>query len=126
MRQRCLNRKHEAYSNYGGRNITICKSWIFSFENFFNDMGKRPIGMSLDRINNNEGYCKLNCRWATRKEQNNNNRRNVKIIFQGVAKTALEWAIEAKIKPSTFKQRFYVYKWPIEKCLLPKGGIRCL
>ena len=71
MKCRCLNKNYTQYKDYGGRGITICKEWLI-FENFYRDMGKRPEGMSIDRIDNNGNYCKSNCKWSTPKEQNNN------------------------------------------------------
>ena len=73
MKQRCLNSKTTGYKNYGGRGITVCKRWM-KFENFFEDMGERPEGKTLDRKNNNGNYNKKNCRWATPKEQRLNQR----------------------------------------------------
>lgn len=73
MKRRCLNQKDPSYKNYGGRGILICDRWM-KFENFYEDMGKRPEKMSLERINNNRGYSKDNCKWATMKEQQNNKR----------------------------------------------------
>lgn len=75
MRERCTNPKSSGYPNYGGRGIKICKRWAHSFENFFKDMGPRPKGKTLDRKNNDKGYKPSNCRWATRSEQNKNQRR---------------------------------------------------
>ena len=72
MKWRCLNPNSGIYKYYGKRKIKICKRWLNSFKNFYEDMGKRPKGKSLDRINNNGNYCKKNCRWATHKQQMNN------------------------------------------------------
>ena len=81
MIQRCFNPKGKAWKDYGGRGITVCPHWM-KFENFLADMGDKPAGTSIDRINNDLGYlCPKchpptgNCRWATRTEQNNNQRR---------------------------------------------------
>lgn len=74
MLQRCENPKHHAFKNYGGRGIVVCERWHL-LENFLADMGPRPPGKSLDRINNNGNYEPGNCRWATPKEQIANQRR---------------------------------------------------
>lgn len=73
MLQRCNNTNSENYYNYGGRGILICNAWL-DFENFFSDMGERPDGMSLDRIDVNGNYCKENCRWTTPSVQGFNQR----------------------------------------------------
>lgn len=73
MRQRCNNPNNPGYLDYGGRGIRVCDRWN-KFENFLTDMGERPEDRSLDRINNDGNYEPSNCRWATRKTQNNNKR----------------------------------------------------
>jgi hypothetical protein len=73
MLRRCKNPKNPTYKNYGGRGISVCKLW-HKFENFFKDMGKCPPGLTLERRNNNLGYCPDNCIWATWATQNNNQR----------------------------------------------------
>src|SRR5580765_3716647 len=73
MIQRCTNPNTISYKNYGARGITVCKRWL-KFENFLADMGDRPVGKTLDRIDNDRGYFLTNCRWATWSEQMKNKR----------------------------------------------------
>ncbi len=78
MRQRCYDDKNKAYRYYGGRGISVCSRW-FKFENFLADMGPKPEGLTIDRINSEGHYMPSNCRWATRQQQSAN--RNYKRIY---------------------------------------------
>ncbi len=75
MIQRCTNPKSTVYRHYGGRGIKVCERWRLSFLSFYEDMGEKPEGMSLDRINNDGNYEPGNCRWATPLEQVLNRRK---------------------------------------------------
>jgi hypothetical protein len=92
MKRRCCNPNSTDYFMYGGRGIGVCLEWLHDFEQFYADMGPRPYGMQLDRIDNSLGYSKSNCRWATPKEQARNRRSNVHLTAFGDTRLASEWA----------------------------------
>jgi hypothetical protein len=96
MRARCEKPDRPEYRNYGGRGIKVCDRWQ-SFENFLADMGEKPRGLSLDRIDNNGHYEPGNCRWATTAEQNRNRRNNVFYEMAGEKRTAKEWCEVFKV-----------------------------
>ena len=116
MFQRCTNPNNGGYNDYGGRGISVCVRW-FVFENFFLDMGAVPLGHSIDRIDNNKGYCKENCRWATRKQQMRNMRRNRLISFNGKTQCLSAWAEELNISSTALAYRLRNPSWSREKAL---------
>ena len=101
---RCTNPTNAAWGRYGGRGITVCPEWA-TFEQFYADMGPRPEGTSLDRIDNDRGYAPDNCRWATSKEQQNNRRSNVHVTIDGVTRTLKQWAEHFGISYAVVKER---------------------
>ena len=100
---------------YGGRGIKVCDRWQ-DFENFAADMGPRPEGCSIERIDNDGGYNPENCRWATRKEQNRNTRRNKLMTMGGVTRCLSEWAEVVNIHETVLRQRLFM-GWTDEKAL---------
>lgn len=118
MKQRCTNPKAKAYANYGARGITVCERWM-SFENFLEDMGSRPgKGFDLDRINNEEGYYKENCRWTERKTNIRNRRNTILVCIDGVTKSATEWAELAGLERHRVALRYQV-GWRGQRLLKP-------
>lgn len=92
MLRRCRDPKNPAYKNYGARGILVCERWD-SFDAFFADMGHPPKGLTLERIDNDAGYSPQNCKWATRKAQARNTRRNRFVEIGGERKVLAEWQI---------------------------------
>lgn len=96
MMSRCNNPNVPHYERYGGRGIKVCKRW-HKFVNFFADMGERPKGKTLDRIDNNKSYCKSNCRWATQSEQCHNRHYDRRITIGNLSLTRKQ-VLEEHIK----------------------------
>lgn len=104
MLTRTLNPKATQAEHYSGRGITVCDRWLV-FENFLEDMGECPEGLTLKRRDNNQGYSPDNCYWATKKQQANNRRSSRLIVHNGVVKTLAEWAELLGVGPSTISYR---------------------
>ena len=102
MRQRCNNERHQNYANYGGRGIRVCARWNASktgFAAFVSDMGKRPEGCTLDRIDNDLGYEPGNCRWSTRQTQEANKRSRqqyVRALWDAAQSERAHWDSEER------------------------------
>jgi len=114
MSRRCDDVNNNQYKDYGGRGITVCDEWL-KFENFYNDMGDSN-GLTLDRKNNNKGYYKDNCRWATRKEQQNNKRNNRILNFKDKSQSVSLWADEVGLIYNTLIARLN-HGWSVEDAL---------
>jgi len=116
LRQRCINKNDKDYYRYGGRGITFDPKWL-TFEGFWEDMQEGYAdNLSLDRKDNNKGYFKDNCRWATSSEQQNNMRSNRYLTFNGEIKTLTQWSRKLNIPISTIFSRLH-YGWTVEKTL---------
>ena len=116
MRQRCLNPKCKAYRTYGARGITICERWM-SFANFIADMGKRPDGGTLERIDNNGPYSPSNCKWASRTEQQRNIRTNRILTHGGRSMPVRAWEQELGFKRGIVGFRLRL-GWTVDQALL--------
>lgn len=106
IRLRCLDPKHAAYPNYGGRGIGICDRWLSSPQAFISDMGPRPSPKhEIDRIDNGRGYEPGNCRWATRTENCRNRRSNRMLEFRGETLSLAEWCDRLGLPRDTVRKR---------------------
>jgi hypothetical protein len=116
MRQRCHYPASISYRNYGARGIKVCDRWINSFENFYADMGDRPEGTSLERIDNDRDYEPGNCAWATKPEQGTNQRTNRFIEHAGQRLTLMQWSRLTGLSKHTIYRRLKI-GWPVDKAL---------
>lgn len=115
MKQRCDCPTRPKYEHYGGRGITYDPRWA-KFENFLADMGERPQGMSLDRVDVDKNYSKENCRWSTQYGQNINRRDTHMLTYAGETKPRIEWAKEFGLKNGTLCTRLRL-GWTVERAL---------
>jgi hypothetical protein len=106
MKSRCYYRPNRYFFRYGGRGVTVCARWLDNFEAFLSDMGEKPKGLSLDRIDNNGRYEPNNCQWATPAQQSRNTMRTRMITFDGVTLCMRDWATRLGLNPVTLLYRF--------------------
>lgn len=115
MHERCYSPNHTFYDYYGGRGIYVCDEW-HKFENFYRDMGEKPQGLSLDRIDNDGPYAPWNCRWATTKEQARNSTLVTLLTWKGKTQSIVEWSEELGINKQTISTRLG-RGWSAERAL---------
>lgn len=119
MKERCQNPKNISYANYGGKGIRICETWNSSFEQFkeWAEQNGYSDNLSIDRIDARAGYFPDNCRWVTKRVQNNNTNRNAIITASGKTQTLAEWARQTQIDAGTISARIKKLGWSVEKAL---------
>lgn len=117
MKARCRNKNHKEYPRYGGRGIQVCERWD-DFRNFYADMGDKPDGMSIDRINNDGNYEPSNCRWVAQTEQIRNRRVSPKFIWDGENKSLAEIAALHNLPWRRVYERIRA-GWELSKALQP-------
>jgi hypothetical protein len=123
MIRRCCKPGSLRYEDYGGRGITVCDEWL-KFENFYRDMGDKPSKThTLDRKDNNGNYCKENCRWATRFEQDTNKTVTVRLTFNKETLTLFEWSDRTGLSVDVLRGR-KSKGWSVEDMLTTPIGER--
>ncbi len=113
MIQRCTNSNNQDFHHYGGRGITVCDRWLESFDNFYEDMGDKPLPAnqySLERIDHEGGYCPENCKWIHKSLQPSNSRRNNMITWNGETLCVSQWAEKTGIDYHTLQSRIHKFK----------------
>ena len=116
MLDRCYNDKHPHYRYYGGRGISVCQRWKDSFVAFLADMGDRPDGLTLERIETDLNYEPGNCKWATFTEQNRNKTNGTKLTFENETLSVTEWSERKSIPRSVLFSRINL-GWSVERTL---------
>lgn len=116
MKDRCYNKKNAAFKNYGGRGISICERWRNSFAAFLNDMGTCPVGLTLNRVDNDGDYKPSNCNWTTYESQNRNRRDNVNLKAGKISKTITEWSRQIGLSRHAIRHRLS-RGWSVKQAL---------
>lgn len=124
MKQRCRDKNCEAFKNYGGRGIKVCDRWLGKngFASFVEDMGPKPEGFEIERVDNDGNYEPGNCRWATVTEQANNRRNTRRFEYRGELVTIGELSRRFGVKYSTVLARLLVHGWTTEQAIRPVKG----
>jgi hypothetical protein len=126
MKERCNNSNSSAYKYYGGRGIRVCERWLESFDNFFADMGKRPEGLSIGRINNDGNYEPGNCRWEKDNEQRFNKTTTMRVMFEGKIQTIDYISKKTGMRKKMLWKRIGELGWDAEKAaytpIIPRGS----
>jgi hypothetical protein len=117
MMSRCYNPDDKNYHNYGGRGITVCQRWQDNPKAFFDDMGPRPKGMELERVDNDGNYEPLNCVWATHYSQARNRRTNDKYLYNGVMTCLKDICKELNLPYTTIQSRIKRFGWSLDESL---------
>ena len=116
MWTRCTNPNQRTWANYGGRGIKVCDRWK-DFQLFLADMGERPDGCTLDRLDNDGDYCPENCHWQTLARQSRNKRNTLSLTYAGRTQPLADWAEELGMLYATLYNRLHVYGWTAERAL---------
>ena len=119
---RCSNPKADRYYLYGAKGIRVCERWK-DFASFLSDMGERPAGLTIERIDNKGNYDPSNCKWATQKEQTRNRSQNRWLSYEGKIMCLVDWAATLGITHRSLQKR--LEKWPLDKALTltPRKGV---
>ena len=123
MNRRCHDPRRPDFKNYGARGIAVCEEWRNSFEAFYRDMGERPDGCTLDRMNNSGPYSKQNCIWAPRKTQERNKRTSRVVQVDGCRMTLAEAAEKYKVDYYLLHKRLGM-GWPIERAIAEPSRLK--
>jgi hypothetical protein len=105
-KDRCHNPNNTKYPDYGARGLAMCEAWRGSFEAFLSDMGLRPDGMTLDRIDNTRGYEPGNCRWATPAQQSLNRSSSRQLVWKGGLRSLREIAEDVGVPRTSLNRAF--------------------
>lgn len=123
MINRCHKSWHVDYHMYGARGITVCVRWRKDWKLFRDDMGPRPAGYTLDRINNNRGYSPSNCRWSSPKQQSRNRRTNVYVTAFGERKTVMDWSRDRRCRVGMSALYLRIkHGWPPKAAILMEAN----